>query len=324
MRTLLQKTKAYEILKSECEEQNSSHAYLVLFEDFKNLRFVLKEFSKILFGCAFSNTPDSMRISRLIDEENFTDCLFYPLSGKKISADDAEAIKEESLLSPVEGEKKVFIISDFAEADPRVQNKLLKVLEEPPKGVIFLIGATTVFPILSTVLSRTKKLEILPFDIRETTACLKRIYKDRYDDKTLSLCAATSGGNVGEAQSILEGGYYNTLTEQAFALALSSSDKLPKNVRDVGESKHRKQLISLLRLLYRDALLLKTNPKEKKQLFLQGDSRIQEIANQYTLHALLYAQEAFTQAEKQITFNTVFPQCIELCISNIRMKNLIK
>ena len=77
-------------------------------------------------------------------------------------AEDAENIREETLLSPIEGERKLFVLGDFAEANTQTQNKLLKLLEEPPQGVIFLLGATTVFPVLPTVLSRTKKLEILP------------------------------------------------------------------------------------------------------------------------------------------------------------------
>ena len=324
MQTLLQKTKAYEILKTECAQNNCSHAYLLLFEDVKNLRFALKSFAKVIFDCENTQNFESARISKLIDEENYSDCLFYPQNGKKLSVEDAENIKEESLLSPIESDKKLFIISDFAEANAQTQNKLLKVLEEPPKGVIFLLGASSAFPVLTTVLSRTKKLEILSFDIKETSACLKRIYKDKFDAQTLELCAATSGGNVGEAQNILDGGYYSTLIEQAFSLALTSSDKLPYHVKSVGESKYKKQLISLLRLIYRDALLLKSNPAQKNNLHLKSDTRIQEVASVYTIPALLYAQEALTDAEKQITFNTVFSQCIELCISNIRMKNKLK
>ena len=324
MQLLLQNTKAYGILKTECEEQNCSHAYLLLFEDGKNLRLALKTFAKVILSCDEAYDSNAIRRAKLIDEESYADCLFYPADGKKLSVEDAESIKEESLLSPVEGEKKVFVIADFAEANAQTQNKLLKVLEEPPEGVVFLLGATSAFPVLSTVLSRTKKLEILSFDVKETTACLRRIYGDRFDNKTLALCAAASGGNVGEAQSILDGGFYNTLSEQAFALALTSSDKLPYHVKAVAESKYKKQLVSLLRLIYRDALLVKTNPKQKGFLYLQSDEKIAEIANQYTVPALLYAQEALTEAEKQITFNTVFPQCIELCISNIRMKNKIK
>ena len=44
-------------------------------------------------------------------------------------------------------------------------------------------------------------------------------------------------------------------------------------------------------------------------------------AEKYTVSALLYAQEALSNAELQVQFNAVFPQCIEVCIANIRQKN---
>jgi len=45
------------------------------------------------------------------------------------------------------------------------------------------------------------------------------------------------------------------------------------------------------------------------------------LAEKYTLSALFFAQEAISEAEKQVRFNAVFPQCIELCIANIQAKN---
>ena len=325
---LLKNTQAYRLLQKECAQSTSSHAYLLLFNDGRNLRFALKEFAKILFSCEDTeywseDLEEKKRIAKLIDEDSFSDCLIYPAEGKKIAVEDAEKIREESLLSPIEGDKKVFIIGDFAEANVQTQNKLLKLLEEPPKGVIFLLGATTVFPVLPTVLSRTKKLEILPFDIKDVTDALARIYGSKYDASTLEICAATSGGVLGEAQNILEGGYYKTLIESAFTLCLADSSKLPSAVRAIGETKHKKELLSLLRLIFRDALLVKINKKDyAKAILLRSEKdKIEQTAEKYKISTLLYAQEEIAKAELQVQFNAVFPQCIGLCIANIREKN---
>ena len=324
---LLQNTQAYRLLKRECDGDACSHAYLLLFDDGRNLRSALKEFAKILFSAVEDGweelDKDKQRIAKLIDEESYADCLFYPADGKKLAVEDAEKIREESLLSPIEGERKVFVLGDFAEANTQTQNKLLKLLEEPPKGVVFLLGATTAFPVLPTVLSRTKKLEILPFAIPEIQNALYRIYGDKHDHGTLELCAAASGGVLGEAQNILESGYYKTLVENAFNLCLFDDSKLPLAVRTIGETKHKKELLSLLRLIFRDALLVKTaNAACKKALLLKAEKdKIEKVAEKYTISALLYAQEALSSAELQVQFNAVFPQCIEICIANIREKN---
>ena len=195
MQTLLKTTQAYSLLQTEGKERRFGHAYLLLFNDPKNIRLALKTFAKLFFDCAETENEggmyasnDKKRIAELIDNDSFSDCLFFPSQDKKLTVEDAERIQEECTLNPVEGNRKVFLLADFAEANVQTQNKLLKMLEEPPEGVIFLLGATTVFPVLPTVLSRTKKLEIQPFEIAEVTECLTRIYGDKYDRETLALC----------------------------------------------------------------------------------------------------------------------------------------
>ena len=188
MEQLLKTTGAYQLIKNEGKSNGFSHAYLLLFDDARNLRTALKTFAKVLFNCENERNEKEKRISQLINAESFCDCLCYPAEkGKKLLVEDAEKILEESTLAPVEGDKKVFIVGDFAEANAQTQNKLLKLLEEPPKGVIFLLGATSSFSVLTTVLSRTKKLEILSFDTPSIVEYLRRTYQDKYDEKSLAL-----------------------------------------------------------------------------------------------------------------------------------------
>ncbi len=322
MQTLLTTTGAYRLLQKEGESTGFSHAYLLLLDDARHLRVALKTFAKLFFSCANPQTSAEKRISDLIDAESFSDCICFPAEGKKLVVEDAEKILEESTLAPVEGEKKVFLIGDFAEANVQTQNKLLKLLEEPPKGVIFLLGATSVFPVLPTVLSRTKKLEILSFSVQEVTDFLRRTYGNSYDEEALSLCAAASGGNVGDARNILEGGYFDALTENAFSLASAPVFKLPAVCKQIGETPHKKELLSLLRLVFRDALLVKTGNAQKNNLLLPAHvERIRAVAKEYEISALLYAQEALSEAEKQVKFNAIFSQCMQVCIANIRAKN---
>ncbi len=321
MQQLLKTTGAYQLLQNEGKSIGFSHAYLLLFDDKRNLRTALKTFAKILFGCENERNDKERRISELIDSESYSDCLCYPLEkDKKLLVDDAEKILEESTLAPVEGDKKVFLIGDFSEANAQTQNKLLKLLEEPPKGVIFLLGATSVFSVLTTVLSRTKKLELLSFDFSSINAYLRRAYQDKYDEKSLELCAVASGGNVGDACNLLEGGYYKILTDSAFSLALSPLFKLPSIVKQVGEALPKKELLTLLRLIFRDALLLKKGQQKHLVLRLEKD-RLQQTADLFSVSALLYAQEALSLAEKQVRFNAVFPQCVEVCLANIHANN---
>ena len=324
MQQLLQQTQSYTLLKTEGAEGRLSHAYLLHFADAENLRLALKEFAKILLDCDTSATLSQKRRANLIDEENFSDCLFFPKGDKKLTVEDAELIKEESLLNPVEGDKKLFVVFDFAEANQQTQNKLLKLLEEPPTGVFFLLGTTSIFPVLQTVLSRTNRLEIPPFTTEQITACLRRIYGNKFEEETLSLCASCANGRVGQAQNLLEGGWYKILLEQAFVLTRTPAFKLPQVIKTVGETKYKRELLSLLRLIFRDALLLKTqgNRANGRLLLRAQREQIEELAKEYAITALIYAQEGISEAEKQVNFNAVFSQCIEILIAKIREKNI--
>ncbi len=319
MQTLLKSTQAYRLLKTEGQECGFSHAYLLALGDSKNLRLALKTFAKIFFDCDEPKTYEKQRIAELIDDENFTDCLFFPADGKKLTVEDAEKIQEESTLNPMEGEKKLFVLGDFAEANVQTQNKLLKLLEEPPENVYFLLGASVVFPVLPTVLSRTKKLEIQPFSPTEIEEVLLREYGDMQDRDFLSVCAVAGNGSVGDSEKMVEGGFYQELVENAFSLALTELSTLPQLIKKVGETKRQKELLTLLRLIYRDGLLLKTGKGKAIALFSER-GRLKRVSEKYSFSALLYAQECISEAEKQVKFNAVFPHCLEICISKILNK----
>ncbi len=321
MKTLLQDSKAYRLIKTGKEENRLSHAYLLLYDDGRNLRFALKEFAKLFFT---EGEYLDERIEKLIDNENFSDCLLFPAEeDKKLKVEDAESILEESVLTPVEGDKKVFVVGDFSEANVQTQNKLLKLLEEPPKGVYFLLGATSSYSVLTTVLSRAKKLEIDRFSLPALTAALERIYGEKYDRDAISLCAATADGNLGKAQTMLEGGQYQSLLDLAFSLCLASPHQIPSLIKQISEIKRQKEFLSMLRLIFRDGVLLKTQEKIGKQPLLLGaeQERLKRVMNAYTVGAFLYAQEILSTAEKQISTNANFGQCVEICIQKIQFKN---
>lgn len=335
MQALLKTTTAYTLINAEAEEGRLSHAYLLLLDDKRNLRLALKTFAKAFFDCAVDeydeadenpfeeNSPSiaqKKRISELIEKETFSDCLFFPEAGKRFSVEDAEKVMEESLLMPVEGDKKLFVIGDFADATPQAQNKLLKLLEEPPKGAFFLLGATVVFPVLQTVRSRTEKLELPPFSEKQIFSCLQRLYGDKYTREEYELCAATACGSVGGAQDVLEGGYYAALSELAFSLCLCNASSLPILAKKAGDDKHKKELLALLRIIYKDALLIKSGNEKHLSLKVEKQ-RLQQICDKYKLSTLAFAQSALSTAEQHLKFNANFNQCIEVCIASILQKN---
>ena len=325
MQTLLKNTDAYKLLSTEREENRLNHAYLILMDDARSLRSVLTEFALVFFGCENENVGGRYeRIANLIKKESFSDCLFFPKFDKKFAVSDVDEIKEESALNPVEGDKKLFVIGDFAELGVAQQNKLLKLLEEPPEKVYFLLGATTSYPILQTVLSRVKKLEIPPFSERDIQGFLLRNYSDEnLDREKIAFYSATANGWVGNAQSALEDSYFEELCFDSFALCLKEKP-LPVLAKKLGESKRKKELISFLRLIFRDALFFKSGVDANALLLRSQAEKVKKVADRYEMNALVHAQTVFTEAEKQVKFNTNFAQCIEICFAKIENPKFFK
>ncbi len=296
MRNLLRLTTAYRAISADALRKEAAHACLVVFPDEKYLRPLLRECAKAFFAA-----EDDSRVAELIDKESYSDCLFFPAAGGKLTADDGAHIIDESLLRPVEGDKKLFVLDGFHNASAIVQNKLLKILEEPPRGVHFLLGAATEYSVLATVLSRVKKFAESPFSEEAVFQALNRIYPARTG---LREAAAACGGIFSAAEALLSGG------GEDFALAerLLLGRETEKLSREIGDRKDKKVFLSALRLVLRDMLLLKTG---QGKYAARTGGQTEALAREYPAGAIVFAIERVAEAEKQVTFNANFGQCVE-------------
>ena len=318
MQTLIKTTNAYKLFQAEVSNGTHSHAYLIVMDDKRNLKNVLLSFAKVLYGCDNPYSPEEETLASRIENGTFSDCRIFPEEGKKFLVDDAELLTEECFLMPVESNKKVMMVCDFAEANTASQNKLLKLLEEPPFGVVFLLGATSAFSVLPTVLSRVSKLEIPPFRETDVASALKRAYPKGYTEEDFALCSVASGGSVGTAQTMLEGGEFRALIHDAFSLCLAGKDKLPLLTKKIGEAKRKKELLFLLRVIFRDASIIKGVPDKINYTLLQAEKQsVREVANAFPLSTLFYAQSEIGKAERDLAFNSVFAQGLELLFASI-------
>ena len=156
--SLIKDTRAYKTVAADKAAGRLSHAYLFISSDGVNSGEYLKIFAKLIM----SDFADE-RADGLIDNGYHPDVLTFPKNGEAVLKEDVAKIIEESFLKPVESDKKLFLINNGESMNATSQNKLLKTLEEPPRGVHILIHATTEYPLLSTFKSRVKKLVIPPF-----------------------------------------------------------------------------------------------------------------------------------------------------------------
>lgn len=215
MHELLKNTSAYKCLLGDKQSGKLSHAYLISCSDKKYLRNYLKYFAKLIV-CQDGNPCENCRICRLIDKEIHQDVTFYPASGEKLKVATADEIIDKSIIKPFELDKRVFAVCGFEDFD-KSQNKLLKTLEEPPEGVILLLGSSNVSALLPTVKSRVKKLEVPTFSSESLFAFLK----DKYEDKErLKRAIALSGGLLGEIDDNYNSNEVQSINDKALDVLL--------------------------------------------------------------------------------------------------------
>lgn len=299
MEKLIGSTAAYAVFTGDKAAGRLSHAYLLYYADGARLRDALRMFALVFFGCARGS-----REERLVLSEGLADMKIYPKPDKKLTVDAAAEIISDAYLQPVEGDKKLYVICGIEEASALFQNKLLKILEEPPRGVYFLLGATSLAPVLSTVLSRVKKLEIPPFTAEEIFAALERKEKNPLNYGVAQAC----GGVLGVAEEMLSDGMYAEI--RSAAEELCSAAEAPAAVKAAvkyGGFKYKNELLAQMQRTYFGELKKYADDGEYKGKLSQG--------------ALIYAVESVNKALADVKFNANFPALLYDLTLKIALEN---
>jgi DNA polymerase-3 subunit gamma/tau len=153
------------------------------------------------------------------------------------SVDDARVLIERAPLVAVGGRFKIYIIDECHMLTKEAFNALLKTIEEPPPGVVFVLATTEEHKVPQTIISRCQKLMFRLVSGEELAVYLKKLAqleKIEIDDEALSLIARRSGGGLRDALGLLD---------QA---SLLSAPGRPVSVND---------LLNLLGAVHEDALI---------------------------------------------------------------------
>ena len=153
------------------------------------------------------------------------------------SVDDARQLIERAPLKAVGGEFKVYIIDECHMLTKEAFNALLKTIEQPPPGVVFILATTEEHKVLPTIVSRCQRLMFKLINQEALTAHLTSVAEKEgieIESEAIALIARRSGGGLRDALSNLD---------QASLLSAPGS---PASVSD---------LLRMLGALHEDVLL---------------------------------------------------------------------
>lgn len=121
--------------------------------------------------------------------------------------DQARQIIEEAAFLPVLGSRKVYLIDEAHMLSKASFNAFLKMLEEPPASVVFLLATTDPHKIIETVRSRCFQLFFDPVKPNDLVPHLEQVCTAEqitYDREALTLVALESDGSVRDALNLIE------------------------------------------------------------------------------------------------------------------------
>ena len=123
------------------------------------------------------------------------------------SVEDVRALREQAGFMPIKGKKRVFILDEVHMFSKAAFNALLKILEEPPEHVVFILATTELHKVPDTVRSRCS---VLPFRRIGETAIQERLAQicaregKSIDPLVLGEIAASCMGGLRDAETALE------------------------------------------------------------------------------------------------------------------------
>lgn len=190
---------------------------------------------------------------------------------KEFTVNLIREIKESLYIAPNELEKRVYILEEAETMNQSAQNAFLKMLEEPPAYVVFLLLCSNTENLLETIKSRAPILRMEPIPNQEIRAyLLEHSARARelgsVDPQKLTALIASASGSIGAAMRICEenqkySALRQCLTEFLTAMTAASlsgvdqfSDSLPTDADDFAE------FLDLFKTAMRDVAVYNNDP----------------------------------------------------------------
>ena len=329
-----------ETLKKQVAEGRTSHAYLFTGTRGTGKTTCAKILAKAV-NCEHpvNGDPCCQCPSCLgLESGSFLDVLELDAASNN-GVDQVRALRDEAIYAPANVKKRVYIVDEVHMLSTAAFNALLKILEEPPAHLMFILATTELHKVPATILSRCQRYSfkrILPKDIAQRLSyvagqehidltadgaeLLSRLADGALRDglSLLDQCAA-AGGTV-DSRAVLEvlGLAGNLQTAQLMRhildrnaqAALLLLNELYAGGKDVGA------VLGELSTLTRDLLLRKTAPEGGAALLSGGfdSATLDQLGKDVPSNRFLYLASTLQKAAADLYYSADRRTDAELCL----------
>ena len=255
--------------------------------------------------------------------------------------DNVRALRDEAVFSPADVRKRVYIIDEVHMLSTSAFNALLKIIEEPPEHLMFILATTELQKVPATILSRCQRHSFRRINKPELCSYIEKIAGAENIPIThdaADLIAGLSEGGVRDALSMLDqcSAYGTVGTEQVYsAVGLAGNLKITELFSDIcshntaaalslfdslwRDGKDPASLIKELSGFIRDILILKLAPENASGLIYGGydSSTLKSFAGKLSADELYASLDALQTALRNISSRTNPKMSAELCLVSL-------
>jgi len=208
------------------------------------------------------------------------------------SVDDVRALRDEAIFSPATAVKRVYIIDEVHMMSKSAFNALLKILEEPPEHLMFILATTELQKVPATILSRCQRHTFKRIESDMLADYVEYVAgKEGFNIKKdgAELIARLAEGGVRDALSLLDqcsacpvinaDAVYDAMglagnKRIAELLHMILDGDLPSSLRQFNtmwmDGKDPKSVLTELSTLLRDVLMMRVAPKGCRDIISGG------------------------------------------------------
>ena len=205
---ILGQDRVVNVLRNQVITGKISHAYIFSGERGTGKTSTAKIFAKAINCKNPINGSPCLECENCLAIENETTIDVVEMdaaSNRRI--DDIRNLKDNVIYPPNNLKYKVYIIDEAHMITREAFNALLKIMEEPPKHLVFILATTEIEKVPSTILSRVQKFEFNKIDESKIKEQINIILEERsinMDDSAIDLIVKKANGAMRDALSILD------------------------------------------------------------------------------------------------------------------------
>ena len=331
-------------LKTQLQSGKLSHAYL-----FTGSRGTGKTSSaKILAKAVNCENPQDgnpcncCAACRAIDDGSCMDVLEIDAASNN-GVDNVRDLRDAAVYTPSQVKKRVYIIDEVHMLSISAFNALLKIIEEPPEHLLFILATTELHKVPATILSRCQRFTFRRIGQEDIASRLQWVaYQENIDmdESAARVLARLADGGMRDGLSLLDqcaSATTGELTADRVYACLGiagiqqcgemmaciadhdTSKALQLLNRFYAEGKDMAALLDELLCLARDLMILKTAPKEGIAMLsgVASDVEVRDLEKRFSGGELVRIMNLVQQTAAGFTRSTSRRMDAELCIVNL-------